>query len=434
MSLMAVIFYSVSRKAEFSDINIRESILSVVTSWVIICLAGTLPYVISRSIPSFINAFFESTSGFTTTGSSILVDIEILPKSILFYRSLSHWIGGLGIILLVILILPTLNIGGYRIFTLESTLQEKTHPRLKDMAFRLLLIYLLLSGAEIVLLCAGGMNLFESACHTFGTVATGGFSPKNSSMAGYSPYLQYVVMIFMLLAGMNFLMHYYLLKRNYKKITGNDELRFYLVFILISGSLITGILFFKTERSMETAFRDSFFQVLSILTSTGFASSDYLTWPRITWILLYFLLFMGACTGSTSGGIKMARHLLMLKNIRGTFKKMLNPNVISVIRLNGNEIPAGFMTKVITFILLYLSVYAVSSLLLVTTGLDAETASSAVLTCMGNIGPGIGTVGPVNNFNHITDFGKVLLSLLMIIGRLEIFSIFLVFTPAFWRK
>jgi trk system potassium uptake protein TrkH len=432
--LTYLLFYFISKEEEITAIGLRESYISVTLSWLIIALAGTLPYIISGSIPSFIKAFFESTSGFTTTGSSILVDIEILPESVLFWRSLTHWIGGMGIILLVIVILPSMNIGGYRIFILESSVKEKTHPRIKSMGIRLLLIYLGLTVAEIILLSAGGMNLFESICHAFGTIATGGFSPKNSSIALYSHYIQYVVMVFMMLSGMNFLMHYFLLKRNFEKILQNDELWFYLAFILIAGSVITGILYVKTDKPFEASFRDSFFQVLSILTSTGFVTSDYMLWPRITYIMLFLFMFLGACTGSTSGGIKMARHLLLLKNIITLFKKLLAPNSIHITRMNGQEVSAANINSVLTFVLIYLLVFAVGSLALVATGMDTETSASAVITCMGNIGPGIGTVGPVSNFNHIPEFGKILLSLLMIIGRLEIFTIFIIFSPSFWKK
>jgi trk system potassium uptake protein TrkH len=432
--LTAIVFYLITKNKEFTGINIRESYMSVTLSWLIISLAGTLPYIISGSIPSFINAFFESTSGFTTTGSSILIDIESLPKSILFWRSLTHWIGGMGIILLVIIILPSLNIGGYRIFILESSLNEKIHPRIRMMGVRLIFIYLLLSITETILLCAGGMNLFESACHTFGTIATGGFSPKNTSIALYSPYLQYVIMVFMVLSGMNFLIHYFLLKLNFKKILENEELWFYLVFIVIAGLIVTGILFFKTARSFETAFREAFFQVFSILTSTGFATSDYMSWPKIAYLLIFLFMFMGACTGSTSGGIKMARHLLMMKNIKSVFKKLANPNAVSSIRLNKREISPDSNSTIMTFFLLYLSVFVVGSIILAATGLNAETAFSSVLTCMGNIGPGIGSVGPVSNFNHIHDLGKILLAFLMITGRLEIYTIFALLLPSFWRK
>jgi trk system potassium uptake protein TrkH len=292
----------------------------------------------------------------------------------------------------------------------------------------------MLSLAETILLCAGGMNLFESTCHTFGTIATGGFSPKNTSIALYSPYIQYVIMVFMVLSGINFMIHYFLLKLNFKKILENEELRFYLVFIFIAGLIVTGILFFKTTKPFEMAFREAFFQVLSILTSTGFATADYLSWPRITYILIFLFMFMGACTGSTSGGIKMARHLLMIKNIKSVFKKLANPHAVSVIKLNKREISADNNSTLMTFFLLYLSVFVIGSIILAATGLDAQTAFSSVITCMGNIGPGIGTVGPAGNFNHIPDFGKFLLALLMITGRLEIYTIFAVFIPSFWRK
>src|SRR3989304_5171385 len=301
------ISYYFTRSTELENFGKKEAYLSVTFSWLIISAIGALPYLLGGSIPSVINAFFESVSGFSTTGSSILTDIEILPKSVLFWRSFTHWIGGIGIIVMVIIIMPSLKIGSYNLFTLESSLQDRIQPRIKEVGKRLLIIYISLTIAEIILLFIGGMNLFESICHSFGTVATGGFSPKNSSIAGYSPYIQYIIMIFMILAGTNFTIHYYALKRNFKKIEENEELKFYLAVIVISGIIITGILFFKMDKPLELSFREAFFQVVSIITCTGFATADYLLWPAYGWVLIFFLMFVGGSTGSTAGGLKMGR-------------------------------------------------------------------------------------------------------------------------------
>lgn len=423
-----------TRKTELVNFRKKEAYLTVSFSWLIISILGALPYLFSGSIPSVINAFFESVSGFTTTGSSILTDIEVLPKSILFWRSLTHWIGGLGIIVLVIIIMPTLKIGSYNLFTLESSLHDRIQPRIKEIGKRLLIIYLSLTFIEAILLCIGGMNLFESICHSFGTIATGGFSPKNSSIGGYSPYIQYIVMIFMILAGTNFTMHYYALKRKFNKIKENEELKFYLVVILFSGIIITAILFFRTNKSLELSFREAFFQVVSIITCTGFATTDYLLWPVYAWILIFFLMFLGGCTGSTAGGIKMARHLIFLKNIQKIFRQLSTMNAIIPLKLNKNIINEETNNSVLSFILMYVLIFVFSSIILVLIGLDGKSAAGSVITTMGGIGPGIGSVGPAGNFAHLPHAAKLILSFLMIFGRLEIYTIIVLFTPGFWKN
>jgi len=433
--IMGLLFHFLFRPPEQTmELGKREAYLSVTLSWLFIALIGSLPYIFSGSIPSFVNAFFESVSGFTTTGSSILTDIEALPKSILLWRSLTHWIGGIGIIVLFIIVMPSLRIGGYQLFTLESSFQQKIHPRIKSVGQRLLFIYIFLTAIETILLLFGGMNLYESICHSFATVATGGFSPKNSSIGGYSPYIQYVIMIFMLLAGTNFIIHYYLLKRSFKKIKENDELKFYLIIILLIGLTVTFILYFKTGKPLEESFRESFFQVISIITCTGFATADYLVWPKLAWIIIFFSMFFGGSTGSTAGGIKMARHLLLLKNLRRSFRELIHPKAVFLIRLNNNIINEDTNKSIITFISIYFVIFIIGSIILTFTGLDGETAASSVATAMAGIGPGIGTVGPAGNFAHLTDFAKIVLSMLMLIGRLEIYAIIMLITPTFWKE
>lgn len=415
------------------EIQNHEALFSVVFGWFLMILLGILPYIFSSGIPRFIDAFFESTSGFTTTGSSILADIEALPKSILFWRSLTHWIGGIGIISLVIVILPSLDVGGYRIFSLESSLQDKIHPRIKTVGRSLLTIYLLLTFSEVILLMFGGMNLFESLCHSFGTVATGGFSPMNTSIAGYSPYIQYVVTIFMFLAGVNFLVHYRLLKGNFKKAFSNEELRFYIMVVVLAGLFIMLILLLKTNKPFEEAFRSSFFYAVSIITCTGFATEDYLLWPTAAWMAIFLLLFAGGSTGSTSGGIKMARHLLVLKNIKTLLYKTVHRNGVYPVKLNGVAVSDENNRSILSFVLLYLVIFIFLSFCLILDGMDVPGAASSIATALGGIGPGIGSVGPVNNFAHLHDFSKSIVSLAMFIGRLELLTFFALFTPAFWK-
>jgi trk system potassium uptake protein TrkH len=428
-----VIFRTTSFRARTDQISNRDSYLAVTFSWVIFAALGTLPYLISGSIPSFIDAFFESASGFTTTGSSILKDVEIMPYSILFWRSLTHWIGGIGIIVLVIIILPTLRVSGYQLFSLESSLKEKIHPKTQSVAVRIMFIYVGLTLAEVILLNLGDMTLFDSVCHSFGTIATGGFSTKNNSLQFYSSYSQYIVLIFMFLAGTSQLIYYYLVKLNFKKVLQNEELWFYIGVAVIAGAVGTIILLANSGRSFEEAFREGYFQIISIMTCTGFASADYLLWPMAGLLLIFIMMFSGGSTGSTSGGIKMARHLIVLKNIKNVFTRLNHPNALSSIKLNGRVVAESTNISIVSFVILYLFLFIVGSIIITASGVDPVTSASSVATCMAGIGPGLGTVGPMGNFAHIPEFSKVVLSLLMILGRLEIITVFALFSKSFWK-
>jgi trk system potassium uptake protein TrkH len=283
-------------------------------------------------------------------------------------------------------------------------------------------------------LLLGKMNLFESVCHAFGTVATGGFSPKNTSIGDYSPYIQYVIMVFMLLSGTNFVIHYYLIKRDMGKVRENDEFKFYLLVVFITGIVISSILFFKMQKPAEESFREGFFQVISIITCTGYATADYLQWPVYAWTIIFFAMFFGGSTGSTAGGIKMVRHLIVLKNLSKNFRRLIYPNAILNVRLNGKMVTSEENSSILAFIMVYLLIFLAGSLLLVLTGIDAKTASSSAATCMAGIGPGIGTVGPASNFAHLPEMGKIILSFLMLAGRLEIYTVLVLFTRNFWRS
>ena len=431
--LLSGLFYLISRQADRNKFSNRDGYIAVTLSWVIFSLLGTLPYLLSNTIPSFIDAFFESTSGFSTTGSSILTDVEILPFSILFWRSLTHWFGGIGIIMLIIIILPSLRVTGYQLFSLESSMKEKIHPKTKAIAFRILFIYLGLTLAQTILMTFGDMNLFDSICHSLGTVATGGFSTKNTSMMSFSPYSQYIVMIFMFLAGTSQVIYYYLLKFNFKKIKQNEELWFFITVAIIAGALATIILLVNSTRSFEESFREGFFQTISIITCTGYVSADYILWPVPALLLIFLLMFAGGSTGSTSGGIKMARHLVVIKNIKAVFVKLNHPKSITFIKLNGKSVPENANTSILSFVVLYLFIFVLGTIIIVVTGVDPITSASSVATCMAAIGPGLGTVGPMSNFAHLPETSKLVLTLLMIIGRLEIITVFTIFTRTFWK-
>jgi len=428
-----LLFRFLSRKVNTNKISYRDTFLIVTIAWILFSLFGSLPYLISRTIPSFIDAFFESTSGFSTTGASILKDVEILPFSILFWRSLTHWIGGIGIIVLVILILPSLKVMGYQLFSLESSMKEKIHPKTTGVGFRIMLIYVSLTLLEVLFLVSGDMNLFDSVCHSFGTLATGGFSTKNTSLMFYSPYSQYIVMIFMFLAGTSQVVYYYLVKLNFRKVKYNEEFWFYLLTVIFAGTLAVSILLINTTKPLEQAFREGFFQIISIITCTGFASADFILWPATGLTLIFLLMFSGGSTGSTSGGIKMARHLIVIKNIKSLFVRLIHPKIISVIKLNGKMLDEKTNTSIITFIMLYIFIFFIGTVILTANGSDPVTSASSVATCMAGIGPGLGTVGPMSNYSDIPEISKVVLSMLMIIGRLEIVTVFVLFGRSFWR-
>lgn len=316
------LLYMISNKKIKPVINTKESIVLVVSSWIILILAGTLPYFVSQTVPSFVDAVFEATSGLTTTGSSVLANIEGLPKSILFWRSLTHWLGGMATIIFVITALPFLNIGGYKLFSIGSSLQEKQSPDFSYILKRIAVAYFGLTAAQVLLLYFGGMNLFESFCHSFGTVSTGSFSPKNGSIEGYSSYIQYVMALFMLLAGIGYVFYFFLVTGKLRTATRNEEIRWYGSIILSVTTIITAILYFKTGSGFETAFRQGFFQVISFVTSSGYSTTNYLLWPGSAFLLLFFFLLIGSCSGSASGGIKIPRFLIFLKNLKATFRTL----------------------------------------------------------------------------------------------------------------
>ena len=414
----------------------REGYIIVSLAWVVISLYGTLPFLLSGEITSFTDAFFEVMSGFTTTGASILNDIEGVSKGILFWRSMTHWIGGMGIIVLSLAILPFLGIGGMQLFAAEvpGPTPDKLHPRITGTAKRLWAIYVLFTLVETGLLMLGGMDLFDGLCHAFGTMATGGFSTQNASIALYSPYIQYVITIFMFLAGVNFTLHYLYLHGNVKKVWKNEEFRFYSLLIFLFTMFITLIVYFNDGGHFEKVFRDSVFQVVSIVTTTGFVSSNYLVWPAVAWFLIFILMFTGGSAGSTGGGIKAIRHLLLFKASAAELKKLIHPKAFITVRYNGNAVKQDYIFNILGFFLFYILIFVGGTIIMSALGLDFQTAIGATIASLGNIGPGIGNVGPVDNFAAIPDVGKWVLSFLMMLGRLELFTVLVFLSPGFWKK
>ena len=434
--IISSILFFTFKKHRNTTIQPKEAFLTVSISWLLICISGALPYYLSGTINNFIDAFFESVSGFTTTGASILTDVESIPKSILLWRSETHWMGGMGIIVLVLAIMPILKIGGTQLFTAEASVvvQEKIKPKIIDVAKRLWGIYVLLTIIEIILLTIEGMPLFDSICHSFATIATGGFSTKNSSIGIYTPIIQYTIIVFMFLSGINFSLHYHFLKGRFKSILTNEELRLYFFIAFFASISITLILFFNKNLPFEEAFRKSTFQVISILTCTGFAIDDYNLWPTPAYILIFTLMLSGACAGSTGGGIKIIRHLILFKYIKKIFLDIIHPRGIHRVRYNNQTLTNELVHKIVSFILFYLLVFFIASFILCATGLDLQTSIGSVATTMAGIGPGINLTGPMYNYHFLSHFNKIILCITMLAGRLELYSFFIIFTPHFWKK
>ena len=414
----------------------REAYIIVSLAWIVISIFGTLPYLLSGTMHSFTDAFFETMSGFTTTGSSVLNDIEAVSKGVLFWRSMTHWIGGMGIIVLTLAIMPLLGVGGTQLFAAEvpGPTTDKLHPTITGTAKRLWFIYVVLTLIQTGLLMLGNMSLFDSLCHAFGTMATGGFSTKNASAAAFSPYIQYVLIIFMFLAGVNFSLHYFLSHAKWSKVLKNEEFRFYTFVISSSAILIASFIVYKYNYDIEHAFRASLFQVVSIVTTTGFVSENYLLWPRFAWFILFLLMFSGGSAGSTGGGIKMMRHLLLFKTSVMQLKRLVHPRAFITTRYNGRAVKDDVLFSIMAFVLFYVISFGAGTFAMAAIGLDFQTAIGATISSLGNIGPGIGHVGPVDNFAHIPAIGKWILSFLMMLGRLELFTVLVILSPGFWKK
>ncbi len=414
----------------------REGYIIVSTVWIMFSLFGCLPFVISGEIASYTNAFFETISGFTTTGASILSDVESLPHGLLFWRNMTQWLGGMGIIVLSLAILPIFGIGGMQLFVAEvpGPTPDKFHPRVKETAKRLWQIYVFFTITEIVLLVLGDVKLFDAVCHSFTTMATGGYSTKQASVAHFSPYVQYVITVFMFLAGTNFALSYYGLHLQFDKIVKNEEFRFYFFFLLSFTILITAFLWFGDVLPFEESFRHSLFQVVSITTTTGYVTTDYLQWAPFLVVIIFMLMFLGGSGGSTGGGIKIVRVALLIKNSALELKRLLHPNAVIPVRLNKKSIDPQIVTNVQAFVVLYMMLLGISTIIVSSMGYDLASSLGSVAATLGNIGPGIGAVGPVENYAHFPDFGKWFLSFLMLIGRLELFTVLILFAPAFYKK
>lgn len=432
------------------EINKREGYLIVTLGWVIMSLTGSLPYLFTGAIPSFTDAFFETMSGYTTTGASILSDIESIPKGVLFWRSITHWIGGMGIIVLAIAILPLLGIGGMQLFAAEAPGPggDKLHPRITDTAKRLWIIYVGYTLAETLLLTVAGMSFFDAINHSLSTLSTGGFSTKNASVAFWNdrPIIQYIIIVFMFLAGTNFVLSYFAFKTKFSKVLRDEEFRLYASFIVGLTIVSALVIYFFADTSaaavdhpevwgsFEGAFRHGLFQVLAVVTTTGFVSADFTTWTPFLTIFFFGLMFLGGSSGSTAGGIKIVRHLIMIKNGMIEFKRTLHPNAILPVRYNERSVKQPIVFNILAFFILYMLSFIVGVLVFSWMGLDFRTALGGAASALGNVGPALGDLGPTSNYGWLPDYAKWWSTFLMLIGRLELFTVLILFTPFFWRN
>lgn len=418
-------------------LRIRDGFLIVTLCWFISAALGAVPFIITDSIPRFADAFFESCSGFSTTGASILSDVEALPKGILFWRSFTHWIGGMGILIFAIALMPSLGISGQNIAVSEAPgpSLDKVTAKMSDTAKTLYTIYLFFTVIQTALLVLGGMSLYDALLHTFGSVGTGGFSNYADSMGHFdSTYLRMVITVFMFLCGMNFNLYYLAFKRGLSVLIENSELKLYVcIFVMASGIIFVSLLFSGQYDSAELAFTDSVFQVSSILTTTGYATADYEQWPMLCQMILLLLMFIGGCSSSTGGGIKVVRILVLLKLIRRGISTRLHPNVIETIKLNGKTMPSDTVSAIANHTFLYIAMIFVGAFIISFENADIITCFTSVITCIGNIGPGFGAVGPTESFGALTDLSKYLLSVYMLAGRLELYTLFILLTPRFWN-
>ena len=415
----------------------REGFAIVTFGWIFFSLFGSLPYLLSGAIPSITDAFFETMSGFTTTGATILTDIEALPHGILLWRSLTHWLGGMGIIVLSLAILPFLGVGGMQLFKAEvpGPVADKLTPRVTETAKILWGVYMLFTVVETILLMIGGMTLFDALCHTFGTMATGGYSTRNASVGAYdSAYIDYVIVIFMFLAGVNFSLHYRLLRGNWRAYREDREFLVY-VGLIVVATLIIGIdIWRNVYGNAADALRYALFQVVSIQTTTGYGTADYEQWSYSSQFLLWLLMFVGGCAGSTGGGMKVMRLHLLFKFAVAEFTKLLHPHAIVPVRMRQVAIPRDVITNILGYFVLFIFLFVSGVFIMTLLGLDILSALGAVVASLGNIGPGLNLVGPTDNYGFLPAAGKWVLCALMLMGRLEIFTVLVLFSPAFWKK
>lgn len=413
----------------------KEGFVIVALAWLALSAIGAVPFVLSGEVRSYADAFFETVSGFTTTGASVLTDIEGMSHGLLFWRSFTHWVGGMGVLVFIMAIIPSVCDRSIHILRAEmpGPVMGKLVPKLKQTAKILYLIYIVMTVLEMILLLCGGMSLFDSVIHSFGTAGTGGFGIKGDSVASYSPYLQWVIAIFMFLFGINFNIYYLLLVRRFRSVLKSTETWCYIAICLISVAIITGNIY-SIYGNLPDSVRASAFQVASLVTTTGFSTADFNLWPGLSKGILLILMFIGGCAGSTAGGLKVSRVVMMIKMIRREFMKMIHPRSVSAVRIEGKKVDDTTLNGVNVYFALYMVIYFAVFLLLCLEPFDFETNFTAVAACYNNIGPGFGAVGPMGSFSGYSAFSKIVLSATMLLGRLEIYPLLFALIPSTWTK
>lgn len=441
ITLLAGLFgLLIGRRAE-SRMGEREGYVIVAMVWVIFSAFGLLPYYLSGQVSSLTNAWFESMSGFTTTGATIIPDLDVMTHGLLFWRSLTQWIGGMGIIVLSIAILPIFGLNGMQLYAAEVSglTYEKVSPRISDTAKMMWSIYVLLTITEAVALWLCGMDVFDAICHSFSTIATGGFSTHNTSLAYYdSAAIHYTVALFMFVSGINFVMLIYLLRGKARNIIQDEEVRWYSIAVFVFAILLTIGLYIArpgwTGLHMERAFRDSIFTVISAMTSTGYTISDYMYWPVVAWVAIFFLMLTGACAGSTAGGIKWVRLAIIMKNSVAEFQRRIHPNAIIPVKLNEKAVPQQTINNTMAFLILYIFIIVLTVVIFSATGVNFDESIGAAVSAIGNVGISIGQFGPSGTYSEFPTLAKWVMSIVMLIGRLEIFTVLLLFTRVLWKK
>ena len=435
--LTGVVGFVFSRLAPGKQkIKIKEGLAIVAWGWLLASLFGALPFILSRSVPTVADAVFETVSGFTTTGATVIADVEALPLGLLFWRSFTHWMGGMGILVFTVALLPALGVGAFQIFKAESPgpVAGKIAPRIADTAKILYVTYIAITLVQIILLVAGGMNLFESVVHTFGTVGTGGFSTRNTSMGAFpSVYLQLVVAVFMVISGVNFSLYFALYQGKWKQFWQNEELRLYLGIIAVATVLIT-LNIVGSYQNVGLALKDAFFQVGSLITTSGFSTVNFDLWPAFSKAILLLVMLVGGSAGSTAGGIKAIRVLALFRLIKREVAKVLHPRAYLPVKIDKKVVSDDTLGGITSFFALYMLLLVLGTVVISLEGVGLETAVSSVITMLSNVGPGLGLVGPAQTFTFYSGPSKVFLSLLMLLGRLELFTIVALLSPQAWRN
>ena len=426
---------SILSKPEDSVIYAKEGFITVALVWVILSAIGALPFTVSGEIPSYIDAFFETVSGFTTTGASIITDLESMSRGLLFWRSFTHWVGGMGVLVFAMALIPNISDRSIHIMRAEmpGPIVGKLVPRVKNTAKILYLIYIFITLMQVIFLLFGGMNLFESLVHAFGTAGTGGFGVRSDSIASYSPYIQWVIAVFMIIFGINFNLYYLLLIKRFKSAVSSNELWVYLIVVDVSTVAITANIL-PSFSELGAAVRTAFFQVASIITTTGYATADFNLWPGFSKGIIIVLMFIGGCAGSTAGGLKVSRVIILLKTIRVEIKRMIHPRSVSVVRFEGKTLEENTYRSVSLYFALYMVCFFAIFILLCLEPFDIETNFTATAACFNNVGPGLAGVGPMAGYSGYSAPAKLLLSFAMLLGRLEIFPLIIALSPSTWSK